>query len=344
MSALTDYFTSLANSIRAKTGKSDTLTPSDMVDEVDVVYDTGVTAGQSSAKVGTATAGDVLSGKTFTNSSTVGESGSMTNNGAVSATLNTTTTSYTVPAGYHDGSGSVSITTQTKTSTPTSRSATAATVTPDSGKVLSSVTVNTTSVPNSNSGTYTYPAGSTGATYNMGATNTIQYVNAENVYSKGKEDSQFIRNIIVGATLGDGVTAQYKPYTATLEEYRYLKVTLNNGGASVGSLSYYSSDSGYGRVSKLRFIVSNAQGYDWITINYVITKTTYIRIYDSNNVQLGYKSLSTNSGFAAIKISSYNLTDTISIEVNMGVNETSFVLYAIQMIKQLTDNISFTTY
>ena len=34
MSALTDYFTSLANAIRSKTGKSDTLTPSQMIEEV----------------------------------------------------------------------------------------------------------------------------------------------------------------------------------------------------------------------------------------------------------------------------------------------------------------------
>ena len=77
---------------------------------------------------------------------------------------------------------------QEKTSTPTTRSATAATVTPDSGKLLSKVTVNTNSVPNTNSGTYTYPSGSTGATYDMGATNGIRYVNAANVYAKGKAD------------------------------------------------------------------------------------------------------------------------------------------------------------
>ena len=38
--------------------------------------------GTSAAKVGTATSGDVLSGKTFTNSSTVGETGTMTNYGS----------------------------------------------------------------------------------------------------------------------------------------------------------------------------------------------------------------------------------------------------------------------
>lgn len=64
--------------------------------------------------------------------------GTMTDNGAVSQTLNTSTTSYTVPAGYHNGSGKVSITTETKSATPTKS---AQTITPTSGKVLSSVSV-----------------------------------------------------------------------------------------------------------------------------------------------------------------------------------------------------------
>ena len=46
MSALTDYFTSLANKIRSKTGGSGTYTPAEMVsDGIDDVYDAGVAAG-----------------------------------------------------------------------------------------------------------------------------------------------------------------------------------------------------------------------------------------------------------------------------------------------------------
>lgn len=87
--------------------------------------------------VGDAIDGDVLSGKTYMNA--LGAStGTMPNRGAVSATLNTSTTSYTVPQGYHNGSGKVSITTQTKSATP---STSAQTISPDSGKVLSSVSV-----------------------------------------------------------------------------------------------------------------------------------------------------------------------------------------------------------
>lgn len=102
MSALTDLFTSLANKIRTKLSTSTTYTPAQAVAAIDDVYDKGVT----DTKVGNAGAGDVLSGKTFTNSSTVGETGTMTNNGAVSQSLNCGG-SYTVPAGYHNGSGKV---------------------------------------------------------------------------------------------------------------------------------------------------------------------------------------------------------------------------------------------
>ena len=64
--------------------------------------------------------------------------GTMANNGAVSATIDTKTTSYTVPAGYHDGTGTVSLTTETKSATPTKS---AQTISASNGKVLSSVEV-----------------------------------------------------------------------------------------------------------------------------------------------------------------------------------------------------------
>lgn len=58
----------------------------------------------------TAAAGDVLATKTFVTSAGAVTAGTMTNNGAVSATIDgLVTTSYTVPAGYHNGSGTVSL-------------------------------------------------------------------------------------------------------------------------------------------------------------------------------------------------------------------------------------------
>ena len=49
---------------------------------------------------------EVLAGKTFSNSNGVGLVGTMANSGAINATLNAGQ-SYTVPAGYHNGSGKV---------------------------------------------------------------------------------------------------------------------------------------------------------------------------------------------------------------------------------------------
>lgn len=86
----------------------------------------------------TAVAADVLANKVIVNADGETVTGSMANNGAVTKTLDATTTSYTVPKGYHSGSGTVKITTETKTATPTKASQD---VTPTSGKVLSKVTV-----------------------------------------------------------------------------------------------------------------------------------------------------------------------------------------------------------
>ena len=87
----------------------------------------------------TAAAGDVLTGKIFVAADGTVITGSMTNNGEVSKTLDVTTVSYTIPKGYHSGAGTVTITLETKTVTPTKA---AQDIVPTTGKVLSKVTVN----------------------------------------------------------------------------------------------------------------------------------------------------------------------------------------------------------
>lgn len=91
--------------------------------------------------VSSVTAGeaDVLTGKIIVTADGSAVPGSMPNNGTVSKTLDAASTSYTVPKGYHSGSGTVKIVTEEKTVTPTKS---AQPITPTSGKVLSKVTVN----------------------------------------------------------------------------------------------------------------------------------------------------------------------------------------------------------
>lgn len=86
----------------------------------------------------TAAAGDVLTGKIFVLADGSVTTGTMANNGAVSKTLDATTITYTIPKGYHSGTGTVKIVLETKTVTPTKSSQD---VTPTAGKVLSKVTV-----------------------------------------------------------------------------------------------------------------------------------------------------------------------------------------------------------
>lgn len=87
----------------------------------------------------TAAAGDVLTGKVYVLADGTVTTGTMPNNGTVSKTLDATTITYTIPKGYHSGTGMVTITLETKTVTPTKS---AQDITPTSGKVLSKVTVN----------------------------------------------------------------------------------------------------------------------------------------------------------------------------------------------------------
>lgn len=65
-----------------------------------------VLSGGGTAPTGDAVAADVLSGKTFSNASATGITGTMVNNGAVSGVASIAQP-YTIPEGYHNGNGQV---------------------------------------------------------------------------------------------------------------------------------------------------------------------------------------------------------------------------------------------
>ena len=70
---------------------------------------TGTSTYNSDTSEDTVTASGLLSGQTAHNASGQQITGSMPNNGAVTGTIDEVAESYTIPAGYHDGSGTVSI-------------------------------------------------------------------------------------------------------------------------------------------------------------------------------------------------------------------------------------------
>lgn len=86
----------------------------------------------------TATAADVLTGKVFVDKAGKTTTGTMPNNGAVTETLTPGKLSYTIPKGYHSGTGKVQITPETKSVTPNKS---VQMVEPTDGKVLTSVEV-----------------------------------------------------------------------------------------------------------------------------------------------------------------------------------------------------------
>jgi hypothetical protein len=125
---------------------------------------------------------------------------------------------WNIPAGYHDGTGSV------------------------------------TANPNQNSTTYTYPANSTGGTVDMGVNNIYRYVNATNVYNKGK---------------ADGVTTHTGTYTLTENDfgttkdmgvnhtYRYISVPSKPTANNIGHIAYFN---GYACNSELQHLQLVAYG------------------------------------------------------------------------------------
>lgn len=86
----------------------------------------------------TATATDVLVGKILVLADGSTAAGTMPNNGAVNVTLDAISITYTIPKGYHDGTGTVKIVAETKNVTPTKSTQK---ITPATGKVLTEVNV-----------------------------------------------------------------------------------------------------------------------------------------------------------------------------------------------------------
>lgn len=129
--------------------------PEDMAERIQQIYDSRYSAGAGAAKVGTAPTSTVLTGYTFTNANEVGLSGSMPNQGAVTKALDCGG-SYTIPKGYHNGSGKV---TANALKSQTSATAAAANITKGKTAWVNGVKVTGTGADNTTNYNNGYAAG-----------------------------------------------------------------------------------------------------------------------------------------------------------------------------------------
>ena len=152
---LTDLFTGIANSIRSKTGSTSEIIADNFPTSI-----SGITTVQEGTADATASASDILSGKTaYVSGSKV--TGSMANNGAISGSLNCGA-SKTIPAGYTSG-GTItanSLASQTSATATAAQILTGQTAYVNGSKVTGTMTNQGAKTSSLNcGGSYTIPAG-----------------------------------------------------------------------------------------------------------------------------------------------------------------------------------------
>lgn len=95
----------IANAIRAKKGTTVKMLPSEMANEISAIQ---TTTGNVDPSDATAISSDILSGK-IAYSKNGKLIGTMKNNNTTNGTISAVSESYTIPQGYHNGSGKVAI-------------------------------------------------------------------------------------------------------------------------------------------------------------------------------------------------------------------------------------------
>ena len=207
---------------------------------------------------GDAAAGNVLSGKTFYSNSYTKQTGSMTNQGAISATKNptfsgaTASYSYTIPAGYHNGSGTVSgSATMSNATTSTSGSASGSgTVTPGSVTVAANTTsvsgkTRVASTPTTNtSDISTYyiavkPSVAAGSSTSISVSGTATTTVSAAGYISSDKSGTVSGSATVNSTAKDG-SVYYLPLVTggcTVAGGGLSKGTASGGGLSGGGLT-----------------------------------------------------------------------------------------------------------
>lgn len=169
--------------------------------------------------LGDATVDDVLSGKTFSTESLSNATGTIPNNGAVTKSLDAGG-SYTIPKGYHNGSGKVtanSLASQTSGTAEVAEIISGNTAWVNGKKITGTMTnngaVSKTFTPGASSQSYAIPAG---------------YHNGSGKVTCNAVTNLLAKNIALGKTVG-GVEGTYEGF-AYIPDPSYLVYKGNNTG------------------------------------------------------------------------------------------------------------------
>ena len=270
----------------------------------------GVTSGEETGKItrgirtplsnfGTASAANVLSGQTFTSQNGLKITGTMTNNGSVSKSL-TAGGSYTIPAGYHDGTGKVTANTL---ASQTSATATAAQILSGKTAYVNGSKVTGTMQNYANNWIWT-DKGIDEYTYNSGAKADMVWVGLRSDYSdigSVNKNSKFIvgtkndiKNVVLTgknflgvdgtATSDANATAGniLKDKTAYVNGSKVTGTMANRGAVSskITAGGSYTIPAGYhngsGKVSVTHTIKSWCPNYgNWVNSSDIYTTDTY---------------------------------------------------------------------
>ena len=245
-------------------------------------------------------ASDLLQGKELVDGEGNKVVGTMPNQGAKTASLDTTATSYTIPEGYHNGSGKVSITTETKTVTP---STTTQSITPSTGKVLSSVTVN--AVP-------TVARANTVMSTTVNSTNATATITASNDQSTG-----YVEGSEETTTATVALSANGAKVTATINDGDKINAIEKSVATAARAATTLTSAV---ENSTLKFTATNSQTTGYVTADTTkntATKTVSLTasgrtVTASDGTNSISKSIAT--GQVTVPQTDLSITPTISVD------------------------------
>ena len=146
--------------------------------------------------------------------------------------------------------------------------------------------------------TYTFASGSTGSTVDLGANNNYRYINATNVYNKGKADNQGIPTTFKECVLGAFYSGGYSAASYKSDGTNAITWSSgNNWESEYITLSYhrnyegtYEADLAHFKIKKActMYHIGTRSGNFIETLTYSAATTTWKAVSDPPGTTNGY--------------------------------------------------------